>query len=126
MPFQNQAVRVTVTGRQLREMAEASIGAGGPDAHVSGLRITYDTTKPQGQRVRDLRLANGKRPKDKDRYTLAVNSFLSAGQSGYTMLRGAPQTSAGLTDIEVVEVYLHRLPRPVRPPEGPRFVPAGR
>ena len=126
MPFQNQAVRVTITGRQLREMAEASISASGPDAHVSGLRITYDTTRPPGQRVRDLRLANGKKPRDGDRYTLAVNSFLSAGQSGYTMLRAAPQTSAGMSDIELMEIYLRRLPRPVRPPEDARFIPVGR
>ena len=124
MPFQNQAVRVTLTGRQLREMAEASITASGPDAHVSGLRITYDATRPAGQRVRDLRLANGKKPKDGDRYTLAVSDYLAAGMSGYAMLRGAPQTSAGMSDIEVMLVYLRRLPRPVRPPEDVRFIPA--
>jgi 2',3'-cyclic-nucleotide 2'-phosphodiesterase/3'-nucleotidase/5'-nucleotidase len=123
MPFQNQAVTVTLTGKQLREMAEASITAGGPDAHVSGMRITYDVTRPAGQRVRDLRLANGKKPKDNGRYTLAVNSFLAAGQSGYTMLRTAPQTPAGMSDIEVMELYLRRLPRPVQPPEDPRFIP---
>jgi 2',3'-cyclic-nucleotide 2'-phosphodiesterase (5'-nucleotidase family) len=126
MPFQNQAVRVTLTGRQLRDMAEAAIGASGPDAHVSGLRITYDASRPAGQRIRDLRLANGKRPKDGAHYTLAVNSFLAAGQSGYTMLRGAPQAPAGLSDIEVMELYLRRLPRPVRPPEDPRFIPSTR
>ncbi len=126
MPVQNQAVRVTLTGRQLRQVAEASISASGPDAHVSGLRIMYDTTRPAGQRVRDLRLASGKRPKDGDRYTLAVSAFLAAGQSGYTMLRGAPQAPAGMSDIEVMEVYLRRLPRPVRPPEDARFIAAVR
>lgn len=126
MPFQNEAVRVTLTGKQLREVAEASISAGGPSAHVSGLRITYDSTRPAGQRVRDLRLANGKRPKDRDQYTLAVNSFLAAGQSGYTMLRGAPQSAAGMSDIEAMEVYLRRLPRPVRPPEDARYIATSR
>ncbi len=126
MPFQNQAVTVTITGKQLREMAEASIAADGPDAHISGFQVTYDAARPAGQRVRDLRLANGKKPKDNARYTLAVNSFLAAGQSGYTMLRTAPQTSAGMSDIEVMELYLRRLPRPVRPPEDARFIPAAR
>ncbi len=126
MPFQNQAVTVTLTGRQLREVAEASITAGGPDAHVSGMRITYDLSRPAGQRVRDLRLANGKKPKDNGRYTLAVNSFLAAGQSGYTMLRTAPQVPDAMSDIEVMELYLRRLPRPVQPPEDARFVPVGK
>lgn len=126
MPFQNQAVRVTLTGRQLREVAEASIAADGPDAHVSGMTITYDASKPAGKRVRDIRLANGKRPKDNERYTLATNSFLAAGQSGYTMLRGLPQAPSGMDDIDVMVTYLRRLPRPVRPPEDARFIPAGR
>ena len=121
MPFQNQAVRVTLTGRQLREVAEAAISADGPDAHVSGLQVTYDAARPAGQRVRDLRLANGKRPKDEGHYTLATSSFLAAGQGGYAMLRGAPQVAAGMSDIEVMQVYLRRLPRPVRPPEDSRF-----
>ncbi len=124
MPFQNQAVTVTITGKQLRQMAEAAISPRGPRAHVSGIRVTYDSTRPAGQRVRDLRLTNGKKPKDKERYTLAVNSFLAAGQDGYTMLRIAPQTSAGLSDLEVMELYLRRLTRPVRPPEDPRFLPS--
>jgi 2',3'-cyclic-nucleotide 2'-phosphodiesterase (5'-nucleotidase family) len=124
MPFQNQAVTVTITGKQLRQVAEAVIGVDGPAAHVSGIRITYDTTRPAGQRVRDLRLANGKKPKDKANYTLAVNSFLAAGQDGYTMLRTAPQTGAGMSDIEVMELYLRRLPRPVRPPEDSRVIPS--
>ena len=125
MPFQNQAVRVTITGKQLREMAEASVSASGPDAHVSGLRITYDSTRPQGQRVRDLRLANGKKPKDGDRYSLAANSFLSAGQSGYTMLRGAPQTAAGMSDIEV-DGDLPPAPAAAGAPPGGRAVHPGR
>ena len=90
------------------------------------MRITYDLSRPAGQRVREIRLANGKKPKDTGRYTLAVNSFLAAGQSGYTMLRTAPQVPDGMSDIEVMELYLRRLPRPVQPPEDARFVPVGK
>lgn len=125
LPFRNQAVAVTLTGRQLRQLAEESISASGPAAHVSGMTITYDASKPVGKRVRDLRLANGKRPKDNAHYTLATNSFLAAGQDGYTMLRGLPQTASGLNDIDVMVTYLRRLPRPVRPPEDARYFPAG-
>lgn len=126
MPFQNQAVSLTLTGRQLRQVAEAAISDRGPDAHVSGMTVTYDASRPPGQRVRDIRLANGKRPKDDQRYTLATNDFLAAGQSGYTMLRGAPRTASGQSDIEVMVTYLRRLPRPVQPPEDRRFLPAAR
>ena len=54
-------------------------------------------------------LADGKKPKDNGRYTLAVNSFLAAGQSGYTMLRTAPQVPDEMSDIEVMELFRDRF-----------------
>jgi 2',3'-cyclic-nucleotide 2'-phosphodiesterase/3'-nucleotidase/5'-nucleotidase len=126
MPFQNQMVSVTLTGVQLREVLEDAINATGPDAHISGLTVTFDSTRPAGHRVLEVRLSNGKKLKDRDRYSLATSSFLAAGQSGYTVLRDAPQSTAGMNDIEAVELYLRRIPRPVRPPEDARFIPARR
>jgi len=105
---------------------EDAINATGPDAHISGLTVTFDSTRPAGHRVLEVRLSNGKKLKDRDRYSLATNSFLAAGQSGYTVLRDAPQSIAGMNDIEAVELYLRRIPRPVRPPEDARFIPAHR
>ena len=32
----------------------------------------------------------------------------------------------GMSDIEVMELYLRRLPRPVQPPEDARFIPVGK
>ena len=126
IPFQNQVVSVTVTGAQLREVMEDAITAEGPDAHVSGLTVTYDSTRPEGHRVLEVRLAGGKKLKDRGRYSLATSSYLAAGQGGYTVLRGAPQSSTGLNDIETVERYLLRLPKPVQPPEDHRFLPVRR
>jgi 5'-nucleotidase len=126
MPFQNQMVSVTLTGAQLREVLEDAINATGPDAHIAGLTVTFDATRPAGHRVLEVRLSNGKKLKDRDRYSLATSSFLAAGQGGYTVLRDAPQSTAGMNDIEAVELYLRRIPRPVRPPEDARFIPAHR
>ncbi|HMU61292.1 MAG TPA: 5'-nucleotidase C-terminal domain-containing protein [Gemmatimonadales bacterium] len=124
MPFQNEAVTVTVTGAQLRQAVEQGIHDSGPDAHVSGMRVTYDMGRPAGQRVREIRLADGKKLRDKQQYTLAVNSFVADGQDGFTVLRGLPRTSGGMSDIALMELYLRRLPRPVRPPEDSRFIPS--
>ncbi len=124
MPFQNEAVTVTVTGAQLRQAVEQGIHDSGPDAHVSGMQVTYDMRRPAGQRVRDIRLADGKKLRDKQHYTLAVNSFVADGQDGFTVLRGLPRTSGAMSDIALMELYLRRLPRPVRPPEDDRFIPS--
>lgn len=126
MPFQNQMVSVTVTGAQLREVMEDAITASGPDAHISGLTVTYDASRPPGHRVTQVKLSTGKPLKDRDRYSLATSDYLAAGQSGYTVLRTAPRSAVGMSDIEAVELYLRRLPRPVRGPDDPRFIPARR
>ena len=126
MPFQNRMVSVTLTGAQLRQVMEDAITADGPDAHVSGLTITYDSARPAGQRVREVRLSTGKKLDDTARYSLATSDFLAAGQGGFTVLRGTPQSLAGMNDIEAVERYLGRLPRPVQPPADPRFIPVKR
>jgi len=124
MPFQNEAVTVTVTGAQLRQAVEQGIHDSGPDAHVSGMRVTYDMNRPAGRRVRDIRLADGRKLRDRQHYSLAVNSFVADGQDGFTVLRGLPRTPGGMSDISLMELYLRRLPQPVRAPEDPRFIPA--
>jgi 5'-nucleotidase len=88
------------------------------------MRVTYDMQRPAGQRVREIRLADGKKLRDKQHYTLAVNSFVADGQDGFTVLRGLPRTPGGMSDIALMELYLRRLPRPVRPPEDARFIPS--
>ena len=127
MPFQNQMVSVTVTGAQLREVMEDAITASGPDAHISGLTVTYDSTRPAGHRVLEVRLAERARS---SRIATGIRSRRAISwrlaRAGTPCCAATPQSAAGMNDIEAVELYLRRLPRPVRPPEDPRFVQARR
>ena len=41
-PFQNELVRVRLTGRQVRQMLEQALHSGAPYLHVSGIRVTWD------------------------------------------------------------------------------------
>lgn len=124
-PLQNQLMRVRITGRQMRSVLEHVLSPGEPSAHVSGLRVTYDAARPEGSRVRDVRLPNGKRMEDRTTYTLAVSDFLAEGKSGYTVLAGLSGEPSGIMDVDALIAYLRRLPQPVAPPEDVRFV-AGR
>jgi 5'-nucleotidase len=121
LPFQNRLVRINLTGAALREVLEHALEPGTPAAHVSGLRVSYDSRRPAGQRITGIRLANGRALDLRRTYTLAVQDFVAAGGDGFAMLTAWPATDAGLTDLDAVIAYLSVLRQPVDAPADERF-----
>jgi 5'-nucleotidase len=105
----------------MREILEHALGDGSPGIHVSGLRVLYDSSRPAGQRIREVRLSNGRRMEDRATYTLAINDFLAGGREGFTMLPPLGPERTGIYDIDALVNYLRRLPQPVDLPTEPRF-----
>ena len=125
-PFGNELMRIRLTGRQMREVLEQTVISGSPDAHISGLIVMYDSTKPAGQRIREVRLPTGRRMEDRATYTLAINDFLAGGKEGYTMLPSLHPERTGIYDIDALVNYLRRLPQPIDLPADVRFRPGRR
>ena len=50
-PFQNVLIRLTLTGEQVHRALEAAVT--GSVGQVSGVRFTFDPTRPMGERVRE-------------------------------------------------------------------------
>jgi 2',3'-cyclic-nucleotide 2'-phosphodiesterase (5'-nucleotidase family) len=71
--------------------------------------------------VREVTFRNKKRLRDKDTYTVAANSYMVSGGSGFSMLTGKPQVGESQGDLEVLELYLKRLPQPVPAPDTNRW-----
>lgn len=124
-PFGNELVRIRLTGRQMREVLEHALNDGRPGIHVSGLRVIYDSSRPAGRRVREVRLPTGRRMEDRATYTLAINDFLAGGREGFAMLPSLHPERTGIYDIDALVNYLRRLPQPIDLPSDDRFV-AGR
>ncbi len=125
-PFANRVVRLTLTGRTLRSVLEHAVMDGVPDAHVSGVTVRWDRSRPAGDRVREVRLADG-RPLDPEAtYTIALGDFLHTGGGGYSMLVPLSAEPVNLTDLELTIRYLESLPSPVVISSDPRFVPGPR
>ncbi len=121
-PFQNSLVRLTLTGRRLREVLEHAIGAdGSPSAHIAGAVVRYDPRRPAGRRVRSVEV-QGRKLRPDSRYTLAVDDFLAAGGDGYNMLIGLPEEPSATLDVDGLIAYLRRLPQPVEVTIRPGFV----
>ncbi len=84
LPFDNYVVGLPLRGSQLWEALEHGVSGkgGGRFPQVSGLRISYAASAPQGSRLRGV-LVNG-RPLDPEAtYLVATNDFLAAGGDGY-------------------------------------------
>jgi 2',3'-cyclic-nucleotide 2'-phosphodiesterase/3'-nucleotidase len=111
-PYPNTLVVVRLTGRQLKDVMEHAVrGWVGLDCGGGGTRLlrdpdlppyNYDTLQgatyfvdpsaPVGLRVHGLRVA-GRAVQDGDTFTLAVNSYRTAGGGGYPHLAAAPRVT---------------------------------
>lgn len=115
LPFGNTITQIQVTGQQVLDMFEKSLGSilqvdkdgktvmdengqpllepSGGFLQVSGVKVYYDTNLPSGKRVLAVQVKNhtdGAYEKlDLSKtYYLTTNDFLAAGGDGYSMLGG--------------------------------------
>jgi 5'-nucleotidase len=130
-PFNNLVVTLTYTGAQLKAVLEQQFA--GCDGQGSTTRIlqvsrgvtyTYDTGRPCGSRVSDLRL-DGRLVSPADPLRVTTNDFLANGGDGFTRLTaGTARTTAPGFDVDALVAYLGRH-SPVAPPPLDRITKAG-
>jgi 2',3'-cyclic-nucleotide 2'-phosphodiesterase (5'-nucleotidase family) len=87
MPFGNIVMKIELSGQDLLDALEYGVSgeAGGGYPEVSGLTMTYDTSRAPYDRITSLEI--GGEPVDVDAtYTMAVANFLFHGGDGYDML----------------------------------------
>jgi len=106
--FGNTVVTGEFTGKQVKEILEVSVNGHHAIFQVSGVRMTYDRSKPIGQRVISV-LVNGA-PLDPNRvYTVATNSFLAAGTGEYRVFsEGRNMEDSFLPLRDVIAQYIRR------------------
>ncbi|HEY0430810.1 MAG TPA: bifunctional UDP-sugar hydrolase/5'-nucleotidase [Pyrinomonadaceae bacterium] len=95
LPFKNKVVKVELSGATLRQALEHGVARSAEDAEpgrfpqVSGIRFTFDASRPPGSRIVDLSV-NGKPLDEKKIYTLATSDYVALdGGDGYAMLKEA-------------------------------------
>lgn len=125
LPFGNRVLKLTVPGETLLAALEEVVDGAEPDGHVAGVEIWYNPDKPAGKRITRTRLTNGRHIERGRSYTLAVNSFMATGGSGFAMLAGVTQEDVG-DDLNALVRYLGAVPQPVDAPTQPRLHREGR
>ena len=84
---------------------------------VSGLRVTYDTSQPEGQRLASVEF-DGNALADTDRLTVAAPGFLAEGGDLYTMFAESEAIRSAGTVTDVVTSYLAQHEVVAVPPGG--------
>jgi 5'-nucleotidase len=95
LPFKNKVVKVEVSGATLRQAMEHGVARSAEDAEpgrfpqVSGVKFSFDATRPAGSRIVSLEV-NGKPLDEKKTYTVAASDYVAIdGGDGYAMFKGA-------------------------------------
>lgn len=109
MPFDNAVVRLTLSGRQLRQLVEQA----GTRYYFSNLHVDYDPEAAPGGRIVSLRFPDTMPILDDRSYSLATSDFLADGGDGFTMLATLPRDALGVTILDAVVEHLRGLPAPV-------------
>ena len=92
LPFGNRTVTTKITGAALKAALENGVSLietkAGRFPQLSGIVVTYDVSKPAGQRLVSA-FVNNVPVDDAKIYTLGTNDYLLKGGDDYTSLRGA-------------------------------------
>jgi len=113
-PFGNHLVTMDMTGRQVIAVLEeqwphgSAVSSGGSPKilKTSGLRYSWDATKPWGAHVLQACDSNAV-PIDPDRhYRVAMSDFLAAGGDDFDLLAQLAPGEPGLLDSEALATYL--------------------
>lgn len=117
-PFGNRLTLLDVTGAELLETFEIALAdipteSGGFLQVSAGVELVYDSSKPAGERVVTLKIAQegAKQSIDPERtYTIATNNFTAAGGDSHSVLGAAyddgRNTIVGNTDWEMLRDYM--------------------
>jgi 5'-nucleotidase / UDP-sugar diphosphatase len=120
MPFGNSLAIMNLTGAEIKSALEHSVSqapaASGAFLHVSGLKFSYDSTKPAGERVVSVEVKEGSSfvaLNDTTSYVVATNTFTAKGGDGYDMFKKAYQegrvSEPGFIDYEMFIDHLKTL-----------------
>ena len=107
LPFVNPVVTVRIDGTELREIVEQSLSLERGLMQLSGLTLTFDTSKPVGSRIVSLR-HDGREVTDQDVFSVAVSRFIAGGGDLYDTFENAPVLEEFGSLSDMVADYFRR------------------
>jgi len=138
-PESGRLLTLRLTGAELDEVLEHIVETRVPCCELAGVLVEFDPRADALERIRGVRLPNGKSIQGKHGYVIALSPRLLEGDSVFSLGatscgRGKGCRVAGRLDrwqvqrsdrtaADVLVEYLRRLPQPATPPDDVRLVP---
>jgi 2',3'-cyclic-nucleotide 2'-phosphodiesterase/3'-nucleotidase len=106
MPFDNVIFTLELTGAELKRALEQALRFGRV-TQVSGIRYSFDSSRPEFQRVVSLADTNGVALDEGKLYRVACNDFMATGGDNYDVLSGGKnRTNTGILVRDVLEAFV--------------------
>jgi 5'-nucleotidase len=108
--------KITAKGGDMRRYFEKIVSGRAPNAWVSGVRISWDSTRAagSGSRIASLSLDDGRPFDDAATYSVVINDFMLTGGSGLGFpTQPISSEPVNVTDLDALIAYLKSLPQPV-------------
>jgi 5'-nucleotidase len=112
-PFNNDLVKMKMTGQQIREVLNQQWGPNSTMLQISGFSYTWDGRKPDDRKVISILLPDGTEMDDNQTYTVTANSFLAGGGDGFTAFTKAQDKEVGPVDLDALVDYIRDQPQPM-------------
>nr|WP_086937876.1 bifunctional UDP-sugar hydrolase/5'-nucleotidase [Thaumasiovibrio occultus] len=93
-PFTDKLAVVSISGAQVKELLEYSYTLPYGLAQFSGIEATYDSQRPEGERLISLKI-NGTEANDDKQYRVATYSYAASGGDGYHVFAEGTPVSEG-------------------------------
>lgn len=121
LPYYNTLATMNLTGEEILQALEQSVSLApqenGGFLHVAGMKFTYDSSKPAGERVVSVEVEEEERvftPLDETKeYVVAINAFTAKGGDNYDLFKAiyaeGRVTDLGIVDWETLRDYVVSL-----------------
>lgn len=120
MPFGNALGIIELSGAEIKAALELSISQypkeSGGFLHIAGMKYTFDSTKPAGERIVSVEVMQGSEYVALDlqkMYFAATNTFTAKGGDNYAMLGAASAegrlSEPGIVDFQMFIDYIESL-----------------
>jgi 2',3'-cyclic-nucleotide 2'-phosphodiesterase/3'-nucleotidase len=87
LPFGNTIVTAEMTGAQIIKVLEQSLTLQKGMMQMAGLKVKYNSSKPEYKRVEEVTMADGTKLQKDKTYTVATNNFLAEGGDNYSTFK---------------------------------------
>jgi 2',3'-cyclic-nucleotide 2'-phosphodiesterase/3'-nucleotidase/5'-nucleotidase len=74
--------------------------------HVSGIKVTYDSSREAGDRIVSLVKNDGTAIDPNMEYTVTVNNYMADGGDGYSVLLNGKNRTVDIVDLDALINYI--------------------